>query len=176
MRTILAVSLLGLSSAAVAEEGFAPDWYAGLGIGEIMISESQAGLSFEGEDTAWQVLMGYRFTPYASMEAGYISGGEVNDVVLGLPVSVKTESFFGSVVGTLPLSETFGVHGRVGMLRWDADLSAPGARADDSGTDLLWGGGMSLRANDVLFRFDYQRADIEVTDAEFLTLSVMILI
>lgn len=177
LRTTLALGLL-LASGAVsaAEEDFQPDWYTGFGIGEIMVSESQAGLTFDGEDTAWQLILGYRFSPYASVEGGYLSGGEVSDVVAGIPVSIKSEAFFSSVIGTLPLSDTFGLHGRVGMLRWDADLSAPGQTADSNGTDLLWGGGVSLRANDVLFRFDYQRADIDVTDAEFLTISVMILI
>lgn len=177
MRSILAlIFLVGIASVATAEEGGASGWYAGFGIGEVMVSEQQAGLSFEGEDTAWQMLMGYRLTPHVAVEGGYLSGGEADDVVAGIPVSVKSDAFFGSVVGTLPVSDIFGIHGRVGMLRWDADVSVPGASSSGNGTDLLWGGGMSIRARNTLFRFDYQRADIEVTDAEFLMLSVMILI
>jgi hypothetical protein len=174
MRTLLAIGLLSLSSVAVAQEEFDPDWYAGAGIGNLAL-ETNNGFDFDGDDTTWQVLLGYRLLPYLGVEGAFLAGGEVRDEVNGAPVTIKSTAFQGSLIGSIPFSEMFAVHARVGAIRWD--VGGDGIRfSDDTGADFIWGGGASLRLQDTVFRLEYQQADIESFDAEFVALSVMILI
>jgi hypothetical protein len=177
MRTILAICLLGLSSvAAAAEEEFVPDWYTGFGVGRTTLDGQLGGFDFKASDTAYQFILGYRITPHVSIEGAYAHAGKGRDTIQGIPVTIEATAFHGAIVGTVPVSETFGLHARVGAMKWDADGNVGGIRVDDDGTDLVFGGGASLRIKDSLFRLDWQRADIEDLDADQVLLSLMILI
>src|SRR5688572_25238469 len=104
MRTLLAISFLALCSIAnAAEEGFSPDWYTGFGAGAIALEADVPGFHFEGNDAAWQFVMGLRATPYLSIEGGVVAGGEVHDEVNGSPVTIESTSFQGSLIGVVPL-------------------------------------------------------------------------
>lgn len=178
MRLILAAVCLFAAQNAIAHESqeFYPDWYVGAGVGQGAVEATVNGFEFDGEGTAWQLMMGYQATPNIGVEFGYLSGGEAKDVLAGVPVSLQSDAFAARVLGSIPFPGGFSLHGSIGILRWDADGNVGGFRTDDSGTDPTFGAGAGFKFDHTLFRLDYQRADIDQFDAELFMFSVLYMI
>lgn len=178
LRTSLAAVLLTTCAVAMAEnapgEAFKPDAYIGLGTLRTGIKADISGFSFDGRDTGWQAVIGGRFTPNVGLEAGYLSGGTVRDVVGGVPVSVDTTALQGSLIGSAPISDIFSLHGRIGLIKWDGKGRVGGLSTEDDGTELIYGAGASLRVQKFLFRVDWQQFNAEDFDANLLALSVLL--
>lgn len=59
-------------------------------------------------------------------------------------------------------------------MKWDANGNIGGLRTKDDGTDIVFGGGASMRVKLATFRLDWQRMGAEDFDAELLTFSVLV--
>lgn len=180
LRSILAAAVLFAAQSAIAQESnaenFTPDWYVGAGVGQGRMEASFDGFEFDGDDTAWQLMMGYQASPHVGLEFGYLAGGEVSDLVAGVPVTVESSAFMARIMGTLPFPGGFSLHGSIGISRWDADGNVGGFQVDDNGTDPTFGAGAGFRYQQTLFRLNYERADIEDFDVELFTFSVLFMI
>jgi OmpA-OmpF porin, OOP family len=147
--------------------------YIGAGIGGTKVNVNE-GPFFEKDDDwngSWSLTGGYRLTTWLAVEAGYADLGTLkfhSDTsvpgVFDVDSEFKIKGFTAAVVGTLPLSSAFDLHGRVGALFSDTDTNIrfpnTGFRQSFSGSDedLFYGAGVGWHVNENWsLSLDYER-------------------
>lgn len=190
---LIAASAFAISPAMAKDRGA----YVGAGFGDASVEvDSGSGVpDFDGSDTAFKVLGGYR-TKYIGGELEYIDGGEAKDqwqksvtpsvrakLANGLRVSIGFTGWNASLLGKLPFGEQFDVFGKIGAIMWDADFEeelvvdsavVDRERATDDGTDFSWGvGGSWYFLDNFGARVEYQGFEIEDADATLISASVL---
>lgn len=145
LSTVLSVSSI-MSSAVYAEV------YLGASIGTGQYKVDLSGVpgergDFEDSGTATKIYGGYNFNKYFAAEATNYNFAEASvgafettpggPVVTGAAVSMK--GFGAYAVGMYPVSKEFNLMAKLGLLSWDADISANGRSASNSGTDAAYG-------------------------------------
>jgi len=165
--------------------------------GTILDGES----SVDESDTAWSVVGGYKFNPYIAVEAGYVDLGAAEyrasaDVffpgegtfLIDGGISLGVTGFTVAAVGSLPLGESFDLHGRVGMLFSDTELElslsdSTGSASDSAsytdnevfyGVGASWyvGENWSLNLDYLLYKDVGTEDDTGETDIDSFTLGV----
>jgi OOP family OmpA-OmpF porin len=196
IKTALAVGLLATFTSAQAQSADG-GWYLGVGTGASnysdnlskQIANAYAGNAFytltsarttDSSDTAAQVFVGYKFTPWIALELGYQDLGEARtrydlapiNSPQGKPPSVngryRANDVNATVVGTLPINEHFELLARAGIsdvrLKYDehgVDGHGDAFNTDygsDNGTHPLFGIGALWRFSPQFsVRFDLDR-------------------
>jgi OOP family OmpA-OmpF porin len=154
----IALGLMVASTLAQAE-----GWYGGVSYGQSKINDFNsvcsdllsllpggAACSSDDTDNGWKIFAGSQFSQNAAVEFGYIDLGQGKFSVSGPGVggsgSVETKGFNVDFVGMLPVTNEFGVIGKIGLFRWDVDfkVSGVGGAFSDSatGVDLTYGIGL----------------------------------
>jgi OOP family OmpA-OmpF porin len=161
MRTGAVMVLLGAAPLALAQYSYyAPPpqpWYLGVGAGHGHIKRSGAdltgltGAELDNTDTTYTVRGGYRFLPYAAVEAGYYHLGRydftgfVPGAGQGVNGSAKAESIGLSLVGIWPISN-FDLYGRIGVAHSKISFNANGpintSNINDRQTEATYGAGV----------------------------------
>lgn len=117
-------------------------FYAGLGAGTARVDNDAFGI--DDNDAAFKVFAGYSLAELVAVELAYMDGGTARDTInlfpgLGIRAKQQTRIVNLSVLGNLPLTERFGLFGKLGLAAIDTaaelriDLSdlfgppAPGA-------------------------------------------------
>lgn len=108
----------------------------------------------DDKDSAWKVYGGYEFNRNFAAEVGFANLGEQREAVSGT-VSLSPESvdrrrdawaITGALVGSLAVTNAFGVFGKLGLAYWNAQASLSASGAGGSGTtdgiDLAYGMGL----------------------------------
>jgi len=158
MKTLIATALCGTAAGAQAQTADS-GWYFGIGAGGSnysddipkQIANAYAGNNLykftdarttDGSDTAAQVFVGYKFTPWLALEIGYQDLGEARthydltpiNSPQGKPPSVngryQAHDVNAAVVGTLPINDQFELLARAGV----SDVSL---KYDERGVDVL---------------------------------------
>jgi OOP family OmpA-OmpF porin len=137
-----AAALLIASSAALAAQ---PNtFYAGLDAGRTKVND------ISGRDTSVGAFVGYNFHQNFAVEGGLRRLADYDIKVSGVGGSgsfvggtARVDQAHLSVVGSLPVGESFSVFGRLGLNRLEAKVSAAGFKDSDSTTRALYGVGMS---------------------------------
>lgn len=119
MKKSLSVALLGAALwspwSAQAQQIQAPQSYLKLGVGQGHYKESGAS----ADKTGASIAFGQSFSPVWGYEIGYMhfgrwSGTETTGTVTD-KASLRSEALYAALVGTLPLSDTFSLYGKVGV-------------------------------------------------------------
>jgi hypothetical protein len=160
----LAIILLAAAAAAIASpaaaQGADPGtWYAGAGY---------TRYEFDGADVGGVTgRLGYRFTRYLGAEGEVTVGVEDDD-------NAELDNAFGIYgVGTVPLTDSFDVFGRVGYQRVQVDGSGAFADVDDDGPG--YGAGVNWRFSPNMgVRAEYTRLDADDADADTWSVSGVI--
>ena len=129
--------------------------YIGVDVGQFrgrQGCDAEAGTtitSCEKTNTSGRAYLGWKFTPYLSVEAGYVNFGRysISGTVNGLPVDAKLriQGIDALAVGTLPIGDLFALSAKVGAISWGVreNGSAPstGATASENakGVSLTFG-------------------------------------
>src|SRR5262249_37330397 len=120
------LAMLGLLAGACAHSEQAPGFYAGAGVGQATVKIDDT--DFDASDTAFKVFVGYNFNDNFAAEATYFDGGSPGEN-LGGSSSARIEAEFTglnlSVVGRIPVGESFAVFAKVGYAAYDVKLKAP---------------------------------------------------
>jgi opacity protein-like surface antigen len=164
-------TLLILGIAAISGTAQAEGWYGGIGFGQTEASEEGDtctdasslfdpgySCSSDRKDKGWKLFIGRQFDFYKDLaaEVAYVdlgkfttsASGTVGSIPSTADADVKVKGVELAFVGTWPVSDAFGVIGRVGGFRWDlkTDASATGGLAADSlhktGFNLTYGVGV----------------------------------
>jgi hypothetical protein len=129
--TLAMLLMLGVSHPAAAEEPDPSGFYIGAGLGQFDVSiDSLEGVGdvledLDADDSAWKLMLGWRFNPFISIEADYVDLGAPNGDFDATGSSGEYEVDFagvaGYVIGTLPLG-IFELSAKLGYYWHDADL------------------------------------------------------
>lgn len=181
LAVISAVVLAGFSLPANA------DWYGAASLGRTDLQENVcsdlSALGFtpcseDKTDTGWKLSVGNQFNTNAALEFGYADLGEAKFNAAGVGCSLEADGFHASLVGSLPMANQFSFTGRVGLFRWNADVSCSAggasASADESGTDLTFGVGVRYdMTKSVGLRGEWERFDLDDADVDMLSLGLI---
>lgn len=126
--------------------------------------DAEANVSHQNR-TAWEILAGYKYSDYLSVEAGYIDLGEVRTRLRGSVVDISdyltsanlvhprsASGYELAVLGRYPLNEKNYLYLRAGLLfansRYEADAEVDFAKRSNSGRDGFIGIGYGYEIND----------------------------
>jgi hypothetical protein len=173
LRATLAALLLGLGAAPAlaADTGFYLG--AGLGQGSVEDVDFPGFEDFDGDDTGWKVIGGWRPIRFVAVEANYVDLGSASDNVAGgVDADIDTTGF--DVLGMLMLPLFIAdLYVKAGVVAWQQDAQIRGLGSfDDDGTDLVWGVGGQLRFGSFAARLEFENFEISNTDTDMLTLGV----
>ncbi len=200
-KSLIAISLLSAASVVHASEGF----YVGVNVGQanydINANEFASAIgdiatvvssSVDDSDTSLSFTLGYQLNPNISFEGGLINLGEFgvdttvyeNPYFIDVNLAVETDGLFFDVKGQVPINEVFGVYGKIGILKWESDITATASVADlgsysasDSidDDDVFYGiGGSILINNSLALNIDYTLYDLDDLDVDVLSVGVQI--
>lgn len=115
---IILAALLVSSSYAFA----APGGYVGVNAGSTKHQLSMDGDSGSDTSTGVKVYGGYQVTPMFGVEAGYARFGEIEESDSGFSINYKSNAFYVAVTGTVAMSPSVDLFGKVGVSRSDTKL------------------------------------------------------
>lgn len=130
-------------------------FYGGIGVGQSKVELNSADfgpaagetVSIDDKDTAWKFFGGYKFTQNFAAELGYAKLGEFSARFADAGGDLFTDNYEATswnlaAVGTLPLSGSFSVLGKLGLTRNENELSSSdGSSTKDTESRLFWGVG-----------------------------------
>lgn len=180
--TALAVGSLAAATAAHSQSAEDSGFYVGGGFGRAALEADFEGSTFRLDDwdTAWRAIVGYRLNKYVAFQAEYIDAGTQQQQVgggIGVTVDVQPTAVLPSVLGILPINDTFSVYAKVGYAFYDAKLQAVVRAinsstlavtelnrftAKDSGEDLLYGAGVRVTRDAFSFDLLYEIVDVDL--------------
>ena len=157
----LAMGLLAVSVVTQAEtdRGVTVEGLIGVADQETTIN----AFSVDDSDTSLGLRLGFQINKYIAIEIAYRDYGEAEDSFIdsfgdNINDTVESDSIDFGVKGMLPLGDKFSLIGRVGMARWDYELSEtdsafPGEvfKVDDDGTDIYYGVGAQFNVTEQFF-------------------------
>jgi OOP family OmpA-OmpF porin len=135
-----------------SESGF----YMGGAVGQsrLKVSSSEFDGSATLKETGFKVFGGYQLNPYFSLEAGYYNPGKFSESGGGANLTLDVDVLQVSAIGTFPIAGGVEGFGRIGVSRWDADLTGSldgeTETLEDSSTDFTFGIGIQARLTDNL--------------------------
>lgn len=162
LRAMIAAVILALTSlpTLAADNGF----YLGAGIAQAGVEAEEAGVEFDGDDTGFKVIAGFRPIEWLAVELNYVDLGTADDSVGGFNVEADTTGIdaFGVLFLPIPVVDIFF---KAGVISWDQDVSVSGVGSiSDDGTDFAYGAGVGLGFGNLGARLEYERFEIEDAD------------
>lgn len=161
----------GATANAANQEGF----YVGAGFGQATTEDDDSG--FDQDETGFKVFGGYTFNRYVGAEAAYFDGGEMSqDFGSGVTIDAQFSGLNFSLLGRLPLNDSFAVFGKAGFATYDVDATlrvngtVVDTSDDDEQEDLFYGLGAALSFGPFDVRAEYEAIDLD--GGEFNIMSV----
>ncbi|MCV6612310.1 MAG: porin [Amphritea sp.] len=170
-KTMLSAAMIvaaSLSAPAMADDN---SFYLGASLGQTKVNfEEVSGVEIKDDkDTSWKIFAGYNLNENVAFELTYHDFGKSEAVVSSVDVDVEAEGYSLSVLGKLPVSEQFGLFGRLGYIHVDAEAEASGVTANGDADDVLFGIGAEYAVSEaVSLRAEWERVN---TDDELNTFS-----
>lgn len=161
-RATIAALTLSLASlpALAADNGF----YIGAGAGQGAVEVQESGFDFDGDDTAYKIIAGFRPLDFFAVEVNYIDLGTAEDTVGGVNIQADTSGVDAFAVLFLPISAV-DLFAKAGFISWQQDVSVSGfGSVDESGEDLAYGVGAQVRFGSLAGRLEYERFEIQDTN------------
>ena len=159
-----AATVLGLLSlaalaptAAAADNGF----YLGAGITDTKFDVDGIG-NGSLDDNSFKVIAGFRPLNWLAFEANYLDlGGEESN---GESLDASAITLSGMVLAEIGIVD---LYGRVGVAKWDADVSSNALNFQDSddGWEPTYGVGIGVHFGSIGVRAEYERFEAEFFDA-----------
>ena len=145
---------IGISALLVGAPAMGEGLYIGTGIGVTQIDDEEGrdGIALDDSPAGWRLIAGFEFGEYFAFEAAYVVTGDVNGTLaragIDFPDPIDFETDFSaltiSVIGTLPMSNSAGLFGKLGYFdgQMDLDLSPFGVTDDIEESGISAGGGI----------------------------------
>ena len=159
MKKIAAALLL---SSAVAAPAFAADegFYAGLNLGRASVSTPSGTVLTKKNDTVYGVIAGYQFNQNWGVEAQYTGAGKFATTTF----SGKADTLSVAAIGTMPVSDTVSLYGKLGFASTKSKVSGTGYTGA-SRSAATYGLGVQYNATPAVgIRFGWDRFGATITD------------
>lgn len=176
LRTLLAASgfavmVLAVPS-ALAEDTSGGRWYVGGSLGAatglnlcpaVTPGFNTTPGSCDQNELAAKVFGGYKFNKYLGAEGALVYLGTANASGTYLGVPTTSDVYAGGLelagIGTVPVTDRFGILGKLGVLIWTvASETGTGFNRDDTGASFAMGAGLKYDITDhVGVRFEWER-------------------
>lgn len=168
------LTILSFSASPGMASDFETHGYILAGVGKAdTLARTSPTDEINGDDTAFEIGVGFAFSPYLSVEGSYQDFGKPYGYA-GCPIDVlciaivpfsreevSVDGWSVALRGGLPITESLSAFGRLGFLSWDASASSQGL--NDSGTDLLYGVGIAADVSDRIgLQLSYEKAEIDI--------------
>lgn len=155
------IAMLGLGLMGVAQ---AADTPLGVELGVAAAHTKFSSGSDSLSDSGYDLFAGYRFNSYVAAEVRYLEGLRFNLDSEGESLHASAYGIEASALGMYPITPNFGVFARLGALNWHdrvdvADAFGSGS-VSDSGTDFIWGVGLSGTYGNAGVRVEYNRSNL----------------
>ncbi|KMQ76738.1 porin family protein [Marinobacter subterrani] len=122
------------------------------------------GGEFEDENDLFGAALGYQFNPFFAAEAEYIDFGNFGDD----NVEGQLKGIGVGAIGRLPLTDSFGVYGKVGVLASAFDVDAFNESETYDEVTPFVGAGVDFRVTPKLTAFaEYNRYSVDVEEEDF---------
>ncbi|WP_203299025.1 porin family protein [Marinobacter sediminum] len=122
------------------------------------------GGEFEDENDMLGVALGYQFNPFFALEAEYIDFGNFGED----DVEGKLKGAGLSAVGRLPLTDSFGVYGKVGAFASAFDVDAFDEDETYDEVSPFVGAGVDFRVTRQLTAFaEYNHYNVDIDEDDF---------
>jgi OOP family OmpA-OmpF porin len=153
------LALCAVSPAALAKDPSLQGFYVGGSIGDATVEfkDDETQQEFDGDDTGFKLIVGYRIIDWVAVELNYSDFGTPVDRIFGVDLETDYSAVSASALGILPLGN-FDLFGRLGLARLDADFRAVGFSGSDSerSTEPVFGIGAQYRANNLAIRVEFE--------------------
>lgn len=170
-KSIVAAIVLLVASGSVfaADNGI----YLGGSVGQANIEvDNLGGLSaadFDGDDTAFKVIAGFRPLDWFAVEASYVDFGNPDATVLGERFEAEADGISAFAVGFFALGPV-DIFGKLGGINWDSNFSGG---IENDGTDFAYGVGAQFRFLSLSARVEYEGFDLsEVDDLNMISIGL----
>ncbi|MFT7495939.1 MAG: OOP family OmpA-OmpF porin [Urechidicola sp.] len=160
------IGIVALASAGLASQPSAEgNWYLGGALSQAFVD--QQGIN--DDDTGGKVFGGYKYNEYVAVEAAYYNFGDIDTGTSQLEV----DGLSLAVVGSISVSDSISVFGKVGAHEWDVkDNGTIASQMNSNGdTDAFYGLGVdyvideSWSVRGELERYEVQNLDYDVASA-----------
>ena len=145
---ILAALLLSSSCA------FAGNGYVGINAGSTTQRFTIDGDSHSEDTTGVRAYAGFQINPAFGIEGGYVHFGNVSAVEDGINFAFKPTSVYAAATGTMPMSPSLNLMGKVGIARSNStfEASSQGQKfsADKTGTSAMFGIGVEYKFSETM--------------------------
>ena len=95
----------------------------------------------DDSDIAFDLFAGFNINEILSIELGWVNFGEIENAA----TTLETSAFHAAMIGSLSLQSDLNLYAKLGMTRWDADLTVGAVSVSDSGADVFFGGGIDYQ-------------------------------
>lgn len=147
MKSVFVLLIMLFIGSFSVTAGAAGDIYAGMGVGSASYSvDLGVDGNFEESSTGTKLYIGYDFNKYLAAEFAAYNFAEASvgafelspggPVISGGSASMKGAAVYA--VGMYPVSKKINLLAKLGMLNWDADLSANGNSRTNDGSDMAY--------------------------------------
>jgi OOP family OmpA-OmpF porin len=147
---IILAALLLSSAVAIA----APGAYVGVNAGSTDQKLSAEGESGSETSTGFKVYGGYQATDAIGIEAGYAAFGKASAGDDEFYLSAKPTAFYAAVTGTMPVSPSLDLFGKLGVAKSETTITAfdggVGGSVERKGTSALFGIGAQYKFSDTM--------------------------
>lgn len=166
-----ALMIVGCGCAHAADNGF----YLGGSVGRSNIQLEEQSLRFDGDDTAWKIIAGFRPLDWLGVEVNYVDFGKPDDSIGPARLEAESTGISAFALGFLAVGPV-DLFIKGGLVNWDATIRSPALPAlsvDDDGTDFAYGAGVQFRVWSLSVRGEYEVFDIDnVDDANLFSVGV----
>ncbi len=164
LRTVFVVALLASGSVVAADNGF----YVGASLAQTDSGVRSGNFNFKDRDSGYKFIAGFRPIDMFAFEMNYVDLGQPSDGAQ----QASTTAVDGFLVGFLPIP-VLDVFGKVGLVSWKTDASAPSLAFRRSGSDLALGVGVQVNFGGLGARLEYESLNAsEIAKPSFISLGV----
>ncbi len=181
MKTVFKGLSIILFTLGFAGHSYAANGYAGASIGQANVDmcddvAALGGTACDDKDTGFKIFGGYDFNETFAIEVGYADLGEVSANAGATKITAELNGFYVDAKATIPVNESFGIFGKLGLVRWEAEVNAAGfGSLDDDGTDLTFGIGAEYAfTKQFSLRGEWERFDFDDTDVDLLSIGLVV--
>ena len=165
-KTLGSVVFVALGCIAAPAHAQESGFYVGAGVGEATDEISDVG--FKDSDTAFKVFAGYAVNKYFAAELAYVDAGTFEDNLGSLNVQLSPTGVIASLVGSLPLGESFSLFGKLGYAFSETDQTIRQGNFRDtdgeSSEDFAYAAGAALHFGKFTLRAEYEVVDVSGGD------------